>query len=110
MGRKDEDLETMERSALVEEVRRLRTGIRTHRDTSGHDLCWHHPELWDLLPEPTDPEVAVPPWPRFMRGCVAYRQSLDRELAGAPVHDREFDDAPVSPTRERSAGGELADE
>ncbi len=110
----DEDLSTMDREALVEEVRRLRAGIRTHRDTSGHDLCWHHPELWDLLPEQTSPEVAVPPWPRFMRGCVAYRQSLDRELAGAPVHDREFDDpgpkrttgAPGDP----SAGGKLADE
>ena len=109
MGGMDEDLETMDRSALVEEVRRLRGGIRTHRDTSGHDLCWHHPELWDLLPEPTSPEVAVPPWPRFMRGCVAYRTSLDRELAGAPVHDREFDDA-SGPAAAPSAGGELADE
>ena len=91
MGRVDEDLETMDRQGLLEEVRRLRAGIRTHRDSSGHDLCWHHPELWDLLPERTSPEVAVPPWPRFMRGCVAYRQSLDRELAGAPVQDSEFD-------------------
>ena len=91
MGRVDEDLETMDRQSLLEEVRRLRAGIRTHRDSSGHELCWHHPELWDLLPERTDPDVAVPPWPRFMRGCVAYRQALDRELGGAPVHDREFD-------------------
>ena len=105
----DEDLETMDRPALVEEVRRLRRGIRTHRDGSGHDLCWHHPELWDLLPERTSPEVAVPPWPRFMRGCVAYRQSLDRELAGAPVHDREFD-APDRGAGSRSARGEVADE
>ena len=108
MGRVDEDLETMDRQALLEEVRRLRAGIRTHRDGSGHELCWHHPELWDLLPERTSPEVAVPPWPRFMRGCVAYRQALDRELAGAPVHDREFD--ADSRRRGRSAGGELADE
>jgi len=108
MGCVDEDLETMDRQALLEEVRRLRTGIRTHRDSSGHDLCWHHPELWDLLPERTSPEVAVPPWPRFMRGCVEYRRSLDRELGGAPVHDSEFD--ADSRPRGRSAGGELADE
>jgi hypothetical protein len=35
-------------------------------------------------------EVAVPPWPRFLRGCVAYRESLDRELPSAPVDDAEY--------------------
>jgi len=34
--------------------------------------------------------VAVPPRPRFMRGCVRYRESLERELPDAPVHDREY--------------------
>lgn len=88
----DEDLEDMGREALVAEVTRLRTGIRAHRDSSGHDLCWHHPQLWDLLPDQTDPDVAVPPWPKFMRGCVAYRQALERELPSAPVADVEHDD------------------
>jgi hypothetical protein len=87
----DADLEALDRTALIAEVRRLRAGIREHRDSTGHDLCWHHPELWGLLPEPVDPAVAVPPWPRFIRGCVAYRESLDRELPGAPVHDAEYD-------------------
>lgn len=87
----DDDLESLSRDALVSEVRRLRAGIRAHRDSSGHDLCWHHPQLWGLLPEKAAPEVAVPPWPRFMRGCVAYRQSLERELPNAPVEDTEFD-------------------
>lgn len=41
--------------------------------------------------EKIDPQVAVPPWPKFMRGCVAYRASLERELADAPLDDREFD-------------------
>ncbi|MGV6875317.1 hypothetical protein ACUSIJ_21815 [Pseudochelatococcus sp. B33] len=86
----DDDLEGMDREALIAEVRRLRAGIRAHRDSSGHDLCWFHPQLWALLPERIDPQVAVPPWPKFMRGCIAYRASLDRELANAPVHDREF--------------------
>ncbi len=85
----DEDLETMSREALVAEVRRLRAGIRTHRDSSGQELCWHHPELWNLLPEQITPDVAVPPWPRFMRGCVRYREALERELPGARVHDVE---------------------
>lgn len=86
----DDDLATMSRDELAREVRRLRAGIRSHRDSSGHDLCWYHPQLWSLLPEQTSPDVAVPPWPKFMRGCIAYRASLDRELPGAAVDDREF--------------------
>jgi hypothetical protein len=87
----DEDLESMSREMLIAEVRKLRAGIRAHRDSSGHDLCWHHPALWSLLPEKVDPAIAVPPWPRFLRGCVRYRQSLDEQAPGAPVHDKEFD-------------------
>ncbi|PDQ20924.1 hypothetical protein CN311_11695 [Mesorhizobium sanjuanii] len=88
----DDDLETFDRDALIAEVRKLRAGIRTHRDATGHDLCWHHPDLWDLLPERTEPAIAVPPWPKFMRGCIRYRQSLDRQAPSAPVHDKEFND------------------
>ncbi len=73
------------------EVMRLRTGIRAHRDSSGHDLCWYHPQLWALLPEQADARIAVPPWPVFMRGCIAFRASLDRELPDALVHSREFE-------------------
>lgn len=87
----DEDLETMDRATLIAEVRKLRAGIREHRDSSGHDLCWHHPALWGLLPEKIEPAIAVPPWDRFMRGCVHYRASLDRQRPDASVHDKEFD-------------------
>jgi hypothetical protein len=87
----DEDLERMDRDSLVAEVKRLRAGIRTHRDSSGHGLCWHHPQLWGLLPEPIDPDIAVPPWPRFLRGCVKYRESLDRQAPGAAVADVEYE-------------------
>lgn len=83
----DDDLQTMDRDALAAEVRRLRQGIRAHRDSTGQELCWHHPELWGLLPETLTPEVAVPPWPRFLRGCVKYREALERELPDAPVDD-----------------------
>jgi len=86
----DDDLEGLSREEPVREIGRLRAGIRAHRDSSGHDLCWHHPELWGLLPERVTPEVAVPTWPKFLRGCLRYRESLDRELPNAPVTDTEF--------------------
>ena len=87
----DEDLGRLNRDELIDEVKRLRAGIRAHRDRSGHDLCWHHPALWGLLPEPMSTEIAVPPWPKFLRGCVRYRESLDRELPNAPVDNREYE-------------------
>jgi hypothetical protein len=85
----DDDVDTLSREDLVSEVRRLRQGIRAHRDSTGHELCWHHPDLWGLLPEKVEPQVAVPPWPRFLRGCLRYRESLDHELPNAPVADVE---------------------
>jgi len=87
----DEDLEALDREALIEEVKRLRAAIREHRDSSGQELCWHHPKLWGLLPERTDPLPEVPAWPQFLRGCVKYRESLDRQLPGAPRSEDEFD-------------------
>jgi hypothetical protein len=27
-------------------VAQLRSGIRRHRDGTGHELCWHHPQPW----------------------------------------------------------------
>jgi hypothetical protein len=87
----DEDLEKLDREQLIVEARRLREGIRAHRDSSGHALCWHHPKLWSLLPEPIAPQIAVPEWPQFMRGCIHYRQSLDAQAPAAPRVAAEFD-------------------
>jgi hypothetical protein len=80
----DEDLEPMSREQLVEEIKKLRQGIREHRDSSLQELCWHHPALWGLLPEKTDPIPVVPEWPQFMQGCIRYRQSLDEQASHAP--------------------------
>jgi hypothetical protein len=88
----DEDLESLSREKLISEVKRLRAGIREHRDASGHALCWHHPKLWGLLPEPSDPRPTVPEWPQFLRGCIRYRQSLDEQLPAAPRSSAEFED------------------
>jgi hypothetical protein len=87
----DEDLEGMSREQLMAEAKKLRAGIRAHRDGTAHELCWHHPALWGLLPERTDPLPVVPAWPEFLRGCVRYRQSLDEQLPDAPRSDAPYE-------------------
>ena len=89
----DADLDTLSREQLIAEVKKLRAGIREHRDSTGHELCWHHPQLWGLLPEKTDPQPTVPAWPKFMAGCIRYRQSLDEQLPGAPRTQESLDDS-----------------
>ncbi len=86
----DTDLDNLTREELLAEVKKLRAAIREHRDSTGHDLCWHQPTLWALLPEKVSPQLAVPEWPQFMRGCVRYRQSLDEQLPDAPRSRNEF--------------------
>ena len=86
----DTDLDRMSREDLVAEVRKLREGIRKHRDSSMHELCWHHPSLWGLLPERTDPQPTVPAWPQFMEGCIKYRTSLDQQAPDAPRSTEPF--------------------
>ena len=86
----DADLEQLSTEQLLAEVKKLRAAIRNHRDTSAHELCWHHPDMWNLLPEKRGPSVEVPAWPQFMRGCIRYRQSLDAQAPDAPRIEREF--------------------
>jgi hypothetical protein len=86
----DGDLASLSRDDLIDEVSRLREGIRRHRESAGHDLCWFHPQLWGLLPESTDPLPPVPEWAPFIRGCVRFRQSLDVELPGTPRTTEEY--------------------
>ncbi len=89
MNDPDADLDVMDHPALLAAARAMRAAIREHRDATGHDLCWYHPDLWGLLPDaPATP--AVPDWPQFMRGCVWYRASLDAQLPGALRVEREF--------------------
>lgn len=87
----DADLAALNPEALRSEVKRLRAAIRAHRDGTMHGLCWHHPQLWNLLPEKTSPEIAVPEWPHFLRGCVKYRESLDRQAPDAPRVARDYE-------------------
>jgi hypothetical protein len=92
----DDDLTNLSPDDLIVEVIRLRNSIRAHRDSSSHELCWHHPQLWGLLPEPILDDIKVPAWPRFLLGCLRYRESLDRQLPHAPRIDAEFDRADPS--------------
>ena len=90
----DDDLDQMSHDELVVEVKRLRAGIRTHRDSTGMDLCWYHPDLWSLLPDEGEGAgrvgPVVPEWPQFIRGCVQYRASLDEQLPAAPRSTDEY--------------------
>jgi len=79
----DFDLDSMTQEQLVEEVKKLRAGIRQHRDATGHNLCWYVPELWGLLPEGYAPNLItdqnqVPEWCEFMQNCAAYRATLGK--------------------------------
>lgn len=92
----DEDIQQFSRDELISEIKRLRNGIRSHRDSSKHELCWHHPQLWRLLPEELDPDIAVPAWPQFLRGCLRYRESLDTQLGNAPRVTDEYEDRSIT--------------
>src|SRR5918997_449972 len=96
----DQDLERLTREELIVEIKKLRAGIRAHRDSSKHELCWHHPQLWNLLPERLTPQLAVPAWPQFLRGCLHYRESLDIQLANASRVNEEYDGALTEPELE----------
>lgn len=76
----DRDLELMDRDQLVQEARRLRAGIRQHRDAKGHNLCWYVPELWDLLPDKARPSPEPPPRDEFLHHCAVYRDSLNEHV------------------------------
>ncbi len=86
----DQDLDAMTREELIAEARRLRAGIRAHRDSTRRALCWHHPAALGLQPEWPDPLPTVPTWPESLRGCLQYRQSLDEQLPVAPRSDAPY--------------------
>ena len=86
----DEDLAGMSREQLIEEVRKLRRGIRAHRDSTYTGFLASSRAV-ESLPEEEDPIPVVPDWPEFLRGCVRYRQSLDEQAPHAPRSSRPYD-------------------
>ena len=51
-----------------------------------------HLNVGVVLPERIRKDIAVPDWPQFLRGCLKYREALDRELRDAPRTGAEFDE------------------
>jgi hypothetical protein len=74
----DLDVEFMDLEQMRTEILKLRTAIRTHRDSAGHSLCWYHPELWSLLPDKEMPNPKIPPTGEFLAKCAEYRASLGK--------------------------------
>jgi hypothetical protein len=76
----DKDLDALSAKELLVEAKKLRQAIRAHRDSELHDLCWYHPELWNLLPETKEVNPQVPNREQFLKGCQIYRDSLDKDF------------------------------
>lgn len=110
----DDDLLTLSREDLLEEARRLRNGIRDHRDQRGDDRCWlDDDKLYQLLPErlpaPTamDAELMLPNCKRFLAtrvnprdrfawgdtpggGMLAILAQAERELPSLLLNDDDW--------------------
>jgi hypothetical protein len=84
----DSDLDSMSREELIAEARKLRAGIREHRDSTGHDLCWHHPKLVGLLPEKNGPGAIGARLASVPRGLRQVSAVARQAAAGRAAHDR----------------------
>ncbi len=69
---KDDDLLVLNKEKLRQEVRRLRHGIRAHRDQRGDDRCWIDDEkLYGLLPDGVHAETLLDP-ELMLRNCKRF--------------------------------------
>ena len=73
----DEDLESIGAEDLKAEIRKLRKGIRYHRDQKGDDRCWVDDlRLYELLPEgPAGYDSTLPTEEKFLENCKRFCQS-----------------------------------
>lgn len=95
----DDDIKDMSMDQLEAEVVSLRNGIRQHRDATGHNLCWHVPELWSLLPEKVEPKPEVPHPSEFIQNCCMYRNTLEErkyEIVLNPVRPQKGEPFSIS--------------
>ena len=70
----DKDLENMSVAELQEEVMKLRTAIRTHRDQKDDENCWLDDGmyLYGVLPEKIGADPQLPDKQLMMQNCVKY--------------------------------------
>jgi hypothetical protein len=63
--------------ALAEEALRLHDAIRSHRDKTGHELCWlNDVELWKTIGEnPAYPHDTLPVREEFLGQCSRFYES-----------------------------------
>ena len=73
----DGDLESMTSKRLKEEVKKLRSEIRYHRDQKGDDRCWVDDlRLYEALPEgAAGLDSTLPPEDIFLANCKKFCQS-----------------------------------
>lgn len=73
----DQDLETMSAEQLKDEVKKLRTVIRYHKDQKGDDRCWVDDiRLYETLPEgPEGYNSTLPPENVFLDNCKRFCRS-----------------------------------
>jgi hypothetical protein len=87
----DPDIDGRTRDQLVEEGEEPACRHRRQsRQFGSRSVLTALPAL-GLLPEQINPAVAAPHWPKFLRGCIAYREILGREIQGAMIADVEYD-------------------
>jgi len=70
----DNDLLEMSAEQLREELMKVRTAIRTHRDQKGDENCWLDDQfyLYGLLPEVKDADPQLPDKELMMMNCSRY--------------------------------------
>ena len=72
----DKDLESLSKEELQQEILRLRTGIREHRDAKGHDRCWLDDiDLYNLLPEKLPADTKLPDREEFLTNCNKFYEN-----------------------------------
>jgi hypothetical protein len=71
---------------LKTEIEHLKNAIRTHRNKSGHNLCWlNDVELWRTLGEEVSyPHGTLPVREEFLRQCKRFYES---RIQGTPYEE-----------------------
>lgn len=84
--RDDIDLEDMSWTELEAEVRKLRDGVRKHRDQKGNNVCYMDAQnyLYTLLPENTSPDWQLLPKEQHLMECERYYDCLAANKPYAP--------------------------